>query len=219
MRRLWQAVPAAEATSLIASVPNPMAFLAQVRAVVAAIGDLDRALPALALRTGADWLASGAADQLISFAEAGLILGHGDPNLANFLWDGAEVRVVDFEDSGPSCRAYELALLAEHISAWSEARLDADAFTSVFDLTTAELTALREYRRLAALYWLAKFRTATLAGHGTDDGTLNRQADRLLTLLGCSKLSSKLSQPHVAPHSAARGRCMSQKPTFRHDGS
>jgi thiamine kinase-like enzyme len=103
---------------------------------------------------GADWLASDAADQLTCFAGTGPVLGHGDPNFANFLWYGTQTRIVDFEDSGPSCRAFELALLAEHISAWSEARLDADAFTSLFDFTPTEVTGLRHYRRLAALYWL-----------------------------------------------------------------
>jgi hypothetical protein len=31
-----------------------------------------------------------------------VVLGQGDCNLANFLWDGPRVRIVDFEDSGPS---------------------------------------------------------------------------------------------------------------------
>jgi hypothetical protein len=52
------------------------------------------------------------------------VLGHGDPCLANFLWDAGQVRLVDFEDSGPSDRAFELAILTEHISAWSDASLD-----------------------------------------------------------------------------------------------
>jgi thiamine kinase-like enzyme len=37
-------------------------------------------------------------------------LGHDDPNLANFLWDGGQIRLVDFEDSGPSDRPFELAI-------------------------------------------------------------------------------------------------------------
>jgi len=47
----------------------------------------------------------------------GAVLGQGDGNLANFLWDGGQVRIVDFEDSGPSDRAFELAVLVEHLSA------------------------------------------------------------------------------------------------------
>jgi hypothetical protein len=38
------------------------------------------------------------------------------------------------EDSGPGDRAFELALLAEHISAWSDAQLDADTFLALFEV-------------------------------------------------------------------------------------
>jgi Phosphotransferase enzyme family len=39
-----------------------------------------------------------------------LVLGRG-LHLANFLRDGTRVRIVDFEDSGSSDRAFELAIL------------------------------------------------------------------------------------------------------------
>jgi Ser/Thr protein kinase RdoA (MazF antagonist) len=70
----------------------------------------------------------------------------GDPNLGNYLWDGTGIRIVDFEDSGPSHRAFELAILAEHRSAWAESDLDAAAFAARFDLTSDELIAFREHR-------------------------------------------------------------------------
>src|SRR4051794_32299866 len=66
------------------------------------------------------------------------VLGQGDSNLANFLWDGTEVRIVDFEDSGPSDRAFELADLVEHISAWPDASLPADVVLGSFGLTAAK---------------------------------------------------------------------------------
>ena len=66
------------------------------------------------------------------------MLGHGDPCLANFLCDVDQVRLVDFEDSGPSDRAFELAILTEHISAWSDASLEASEFLPLFSLTRAE---------------------------------------------------------------------------------
>ncbi|HEY2691135.1 MAG TPA: phosphotransferase [Streptosporangiaceae bacterium] len=37
------------------------------------------------------------------------MFGNADGNLANFLWDGARCRIVDFEDSGVSDPAYEAA--------------------------------------------------------------------------------------------------------------
>nr|BFE65136.1 hypothetical protein GCM10020063_096620 [Dactylosporangium thailandense] len=27
------------------------------------------------------------------------VLGHADPSLANYLWDGQRIRIVDFEDA------------------------------------------------------------------------------------------------------------------------
>jgi Ser/Thr protein kinase RdoA (MazF antagonist) len=110
-----------------------------------------------------------------------VILGQGDPNLANFLWDGTDIRFVDFEDSGPSSRAFELAILAEHVSAWSDAGLNSDAFVSLFDLTIIDLAMLREFRRLAALFWLLKLQSANQPSH---PAALGRQAERLLALLG-----------------------------------
>ncbi|MGO9502127.1 MAG: hypothetical protein ACLPUO_11225 [Streptosporangiaceae bacterium] len=94
------------------------------------------------------------------------------------------VHLVDFEDSGPSDRAFELALLAEHISAWSGAHLDADAFLALFDLTTAETGRLLQFRPLAALFRLTLLRPGSRASRHNPPGTLKRQADRLLALLG-----------------------------------
>ena len=33
-----------------------------------------------------------------------VVFGQGDGNLANYLWDGERVRLVDFEDSGQAPR-------------------------------------------------------------------------------------------------------------------
>jgi Ser/Thr protein kinase RdoA (MazF antagonist) len=113
-----------------------------------------------------------------------MVLGQGDPNLANFLWDGTDIRIVDFEDSGASSRAFELAILVEHVSTWSEGGLDSDAFLAMFDLTTAELATLRAFRRLAALFWLLKLQSRSDTGPPDRDDALKSQAERLLTLLG-----------------------------------
>jgi thiamine kinase-like enzyme len=112
-----------------------------------------------------------------------MVLGQGDYNLANFLWDGTRVRIVDFEDSGPSDRAFELAVLVEHISAWSDACLSADLFLALFDLTAADQVKVREYRRLSALFWLMMLLPGSPAHRRSPSGTLERQATRLLLLL------------------------------------
>ena len=111
---------------------------------MAASHDLDdNPLVHRARAAAAAWLGSGAID---GQSPAGSdVLGQRNSNLANFQCGGHRVRLVDFEDSGPSDRAFELALLAEHVSAWSDAQLDADAFLALLDLTTAETARLLQF--------------------------------------------------------------------------
>jgi aminoglycoside phosphotransferase (APT) family kinase protein len=182
--QLWRPVPPGTLAPPTAGTPNPVAFTSQVRATLAAAHDLgDDPLVHRARAAAAAWLDSGAIDRQ-SPAGSHAVLGQGDSNLANFLWDGHQVRLVDFEDSGPSDRAFELALLVEHISAWSDACLDAGTFLALFDLTTAETARLLQFRRLAALFWLTLLRPGSRASRRNPPGTLKRQADRLLALLG-----------------------------------
>lgn len=99
------------------------------------------------------------------------------------MWDGGRVRLVDFGDSGPSNRAFELAILTEHISAWSDARLDAHDFLALLDLTRAEQIRVHDFRRLAALFWLIMLGPGSSSSTRNPPGTLQRQAERLLMLL------------------------------------
>ena len=146
-------------------------------------GKGDDPLVRAAGEAAAAWLTSDAPDRL-AFTDDDVVLGQGDCNLANFLWDGTQVRLVDFEDSGLSDRAFELAILVEHISAWSEVSLEADPFVALFDLTASERHRLREFRRLAAFFWLLLLLPGGPAFCRNPPGTLGRQAHRLLTLLG-----------------------------------
>jgi Ser/Thr protein kinase RdoA (MazF antagonist) len=136
-----------------------------------------------ALSAGTAWLASAALDRHRA-ADEDAVLGQGDPNLANFLWDGGQVRIVDFEDSGLSDRAFELAVLVEHLSAWPDARLDTGPFLARFSLAGPEKTRLTECRRLSALFWLLMLLPGGPASTRNPPGTLDLQASRLLTLLG-----------------------------------
>ena len=79
--------------------------------------------------------------------------------------------------------AFELAILTEHISVWSDARLDADDLLAMFDLTRTEQTRVQHFRRLAALFWLFMLRPGSSSSARNPPGTLERQADRLLRLL------------------------------------
>jgi hypothetical protein len=57
-------------------------------------------------------------------------------------------------------------------------------FLSLFDLTHAEAARVHDYRRLAALFWLIMLRPGGTSSTRNPPGTLERQADRLLELLG-----------------------------------
>jgi Ser/Thr protein kinase RdoA (MazF antagonist) len=183
LARLWRSVPSIGREFPAGTVPNPVAFARQVSEMLA-----DGPVPgrghavARAHATAAAWLERGAIERH-GQSDHQAILGHGDPNLANFLWDAGRIRLVDFEDSGPSDRAFELAILTEHISVWPESRLDADDFLALFDLTRAEQTQVRDSRRLAALFWLIMLRPGTPSSTRNPPGALERQADRLLMLL------------------------------------
>jgi aminoglycoside phosphotransferase len=179
--RLWRSVPPQRLAG--PGERNPAAFSGQVRQALAAGYALgaDVRVRRAAARASA-WLASGAVDRAVAACDR-VVLGQGDPCLANFLWDGREMRLVDFEDSGPSDRAFELAILVEHLSAWLDAGLDAGRLLDLFEPTAAERERLLEFRRLAALFWLVLLRPGGPAGRRNPPGTLRRQADRLLALL------------------------------------
>jgi thiamine kinase-like enzyme len=112
------------------------------------------------------------------------VLGQADGNLANFLWDGARIVIVDFEESGRSDIPFELAELVEHVGSWVDTDFETDAFLAHFPLETGEFARLAECRRLLALLWLIAL---SLVGPDDDRNPPNtpvRQAQRLRALLG-----------------------------------
>jgi Ser/Thr protein kinase RdoA (MazF antagonist) len=108
-----------------------------------------------------------------------VVFGQGDGNLANYLWDGERIRLVDFEDSGRSDRAYELAAFAEHLSVWHDAGIETGALLGRFQLTGAERERVLFFRRAFTFYWLLKL----LNQRENRQDTLHRQAGRLLAVL------------------------------------
>ena len=182
--RLWGSVPATRQGWPGAPVPNPVVLTGMVRDAAPAFGEQDvDPLARRAYAAGTAWLGRGGLDAALR-AGTSTVLGQGDANLANFLWDGQRVRLVDFEDSGPSERAFELAALAEHITVWRDDLLEVESFAGGFGLPKAEAARLSEYRRLSALYWLIKLRPGSPSNRRNPPSTLHRQAARLLKLLG-----------------------------------
>ncbi|MGA5284897.1 phosphotransferase [Streptomyces griseoincarnatus] len=112
------------------------------------------------------------------------IFGLSDGNLANYLWDGSRVRVLDFEDSGRSNRVFELAEIVEHPSCWVDTEFDSGSLLGHFDLSVQEVTELREVRRLLSLLWFMMFLPGRPGHLRNPAGTLEAQAGRLLDLLG-----------------------------------
>jgi hypothetical protein len=198
--QLWQSVPVSRVVPLPGEAGNEAQLVSFVRQQAVQSHDLgDDPVVRAAQSAGLSWLswAVGESGRLAgqhSHSEPGgasgagwpglvPVFGQGDANLANFLWDGQRVRLVDFEDSGPSDRAFELANLVEHLSAWSDSGLDGEEFLRAFDLSAAERSRLADCRRLAALDWLLFLRPGGAASLRNPPGTLRRQAERLLALL------------------------------------
>jgi Phosphotransferase enzyme family len=198
--QLWQSVPVSRVVPLPGEAGNEAQLVSVVRQLVVQAQDLgEDPVVQAALSAGLTWLswAVGERGRLAgqdSWADPGggsgtgwpglsAVYGQGDANLANFLWDGQRVQIVDFEDSGLSDRAFELAGLVEHLSAWSDSGVDGDVFLRAFELSAAERSRLADCRRLAALAWLLLLRPGGDAISRNPPGTLRRQAERLLALL------------------------------------
>ncbi|MFC7484594.1 phosphotransferase family protein [Luedemannella flava] len=105
------------------------------------------------------------------------VLGHRDPNLLNYLWDGRRVRIVDFEDAALSDPATEVALLLEHLSTRGTGA------ERLLDHVRVDPVRLRAAQRLWAMFWLALLLPGGPAAVRNPPGTADAQARRLLDLL------------------------------------
>ena len=105
------------------------------------------------------------------------VVAHGDPNLANYLWDGTRIRIVDFEDAGRGDRTLELANLVEHLSGrgtdWAPVvrRFDVDP------------DRFRAARGLWAAFWLTLIGPGGPSAHRNPPGTAEVQARRVVELV------------------------------------
>lgn len=98
-----------------------------------------------AVRAASWWLGSGEVSVLAGpLAER--VFSQGDGNLGNFVWDGARCHVVDFEDSGISDPAYEVADLVEHVSAWLPGLIREDDLIEALGFCAAQRARLRGFR-------------------------------------------------------------------------
>jgi hypothetical protein len=94
------------------------------------------------------------------------------------------VHLVDFEASGRGDRATELADFVEHVTVWAHAGINAEAFLDRFGLRPGELQQITHLRPLFAAFWVMRLLPGGNAYHRNPPGTFERQASRLLDLLG-----------------------------------
>jgi len=127
-----------------------------------------------AAAAAADWLET-AADALTAVQDP--VVGHGDPNLTNYLWDGSRIRIVDFEDAGRGDLTLELANLVEHLSSRST---DWSALVSRF---AVDPDRFRAARSLWAAFWLTLIGPGGPSAARNPPGTAEAQAERVVSLL------------------------------------
>jgi hypothetical protein len=102
----------------------------------------------------------------------------------------AQIQIVGFEDAGRGERVPGCPLnwhyLSSNVSAWRawrDARLDAESVVSGFELSATEKLRFREFRRLAALFWLEKLWPGPAASSLNTLEIACDQAQRVLALL------------------------------------
>ncbi|SOE09248.1 Phosphotransferase enzyme family protein [Streptomyces sp. 2323.1] len=184
LRRLHAAVPAEVLRAVPPRPDHAAELVARIRRWTPQMRPHVSGQVAQAMDAGVAWLTSAHLDRP-GAPEIPPVFGAGDGNLANFLWDGSTVRIVDFEDSGRSDRVFELAEITEHVASWAEHSLAISSFLAKFDLTRAELGRLRDCRRLLALVWLFLLLFDARADNRRNPvDAVERQAQRLLDLLG-----------------------------------
>lgn len=105
------------------------------------------------------------------------ILGQGDPQPGNMLYDGKAIRLIDFEDTGTSDVCFELANFAEHLGT-RDTGLDRLA-----DLVDHDHRRYHLYRRLIASFWLFRLLPDPTGTRPPRTAELHDQAVRLIDLL------------------------------------
>lgn len=124
---------------------------------------------------GSDWPGRAA-----SIGEPSPAFGLCDGNLANYLWDGRDVRVVDFESAGRNDRAFDIADLVEHISLRRGSGIAAEDLLSRLDLRPDERERIRAYRPAFAAFWFLRLLPDGPSHRRNPPGTLEDQAGHLL---------------------------------------
>lgn len=188
MGTLYRAVPPEHLVELTDRISGPYEMIGELRSWCRQPHNSPSASVQRALTAGTRWVEGPDVDALQG-PLADRVFTQGDGNLGNFIWDGVRCTVVDFEDSGVSDPAYEVADLIEHVSVWLRALLDEDELVAHLGFTPAQLERLTQYRRLMALFWLLMLLPGNRGHTRNPPGSDERQAQRLLDLLAKGSIS------------------------------
>lgn len=168
---------------------GPSTLRASVADWISAGADLtecrDPALVRDAIAVAREWLAES---PLPPSDDRG-VLGRADGNLANCIWDGSRVRLVDFEDAGGSEAAFELADHVEHIS-FRRSEGEPELAAAAGGLTDDDRPRWWHYRKDFAAFWLAMLLPGNRGFGRNPRGTTEWQARHLLGLLGTATRGS-----------------------------
>jgi thiamine kinase-like enzyme len=104
-------------------------------------------------------------------------------NLANYLWDGQAVHVIDSKSAGGNDRAFDVADIGEHISLRRGSEIVADDLLKRLDLQPDERERVRSYRPAFAVFWLLMLLPDGPARWRNPPGALEDQAEHLLDIL------------------------------------
>ncbi|WP_408897551.1 aminoglycoside phosphotransferase family protein [Nocardioides sp. R1-1] len=133
--------------------------------------------------------ALAAADEWYADAPPGVgeihdrIVVQGDGNVANMLWDGDRVRLIDFEYAGVGDFAFEVADLVEHASSRLRRLLDPETVIAAFDLTSEQHGRVQDYRKVLATFWVLMLLPGSPGYDINPEGSAERQSEHVLALL------------------------------------
>ena len=141
-------------------------------------------------------------DPALLLEPAPLVFSRGDPNLANCSWSRQRLRIVDFEYSGWSDRATDLADLVEHVQSRGTPDESWEWFVEQFNMSGSEWSRFQAARRLSALFWLMKmWARRALEPSGRKDQRFVSQLLRARSLCAGQKLREKLVLPQPSRRS------------------
>ncbi|CAI9414501.1 phosphotransferase family protein [Nocardioides sp. T2.26MG-1] len=163
---------------------GPRTLPAVVSEWLGGCGSLERCRDPRLVRLGVDAALSWLADPAVLPEPRPSVLGVSDRKPANTLWDGRTCRLVDFEDSGLSDPAYELADLVEHIAGRLGGLVEPGAQIDAVGLSSEQEDRVQTYRPLWACFWLAMLLPGSGGFRRNPAGTTELQVEHLLGLIG-----------------------------------